>query len=71
MAKAAHYPHVERICDLESQHSDPDHPNNLINYSLCHGRAIVKMSSKSAHNLVSNDHSVCTVIIVIWIATKI
>ena len=39
------------IPDLKSQHGDP---NNLINCSLYHCRAILKISSKSAHNLLSN-----------------
>ena len=26
LAKAAHYPQIDRIHDLKSQHGDPDHP---------------------------------------------
>ena len=26
LAKAAHYPHIAWIPDLENQHGDPDHP---------------------------------------------
>ena len=29
--KAAYYQHIAQIRDLESQHGDPDHPQNLIN----------------------------------------
>ena len=42
LAKAAHYPHIAQIPDLESQHSDPDHPKNVINCSL-YRRAILKI----------------------------
>ena len=37
-AKAAHYPHIAWNPDLENQHGDPDHPNNLIKFSLYHYR---------------------------------
>ena len=30
LARAAHYPHIAQIPNLESQHGDPDHPKNLI-----------------------------------------
>ena len=33
-AKAAHCPHIAWIPFLESRHSDPDHPINLISF-LC------------------------------------
>ena len=32
--KVAHYPHIARIYDLESQQGDSDHPKNLIICSL-------------------------------------
>ena len=68
---AAHYPHIARIHDLDSQHCDPDHPKNLINCSLYHCRAILKILSKSSHNLLSNGWIAdWAVRMVIWIATK-
>ena len=45
--KTAYYPHIALIQDLENQHGDPVHPQNLINCSLYHCRAIMKFSSKS------------------------
>ena len=42
--KAAHYPHVARVRDLDSQHGDPDDSTNLINCSLYHHTAILKFS---------------------------
>ena len=49
--KAAYYPHIARIPDLESQHGDPDHPpkfNQL--FLISYGRAILKLSSKSTQD---------------------
>ena len=54
LAKAVHYPHIAWIPDLESRHSDPDHSKNLINCSLYHCRAILKISSNAIYNLLSN-----------------
>ena len=53
LAEAAHYPHIAWIQDLESQYDDPDPtpPQILINSFLYDCRAILKISSKSAHNL--------------------
>ena len=57
--------------NLESQHGDLDHPQNLINCSLYHCKAVLKFS-KSAHNLLSNDLiSNLAVNMVIHIAAKI
>ena len=36
LAKAAHYPHIGQIPDLESQHGSPDHDRNLITCSFYH-----------------------------------
>ena len=52
-AKEAYYL-IARTPDLESQHGNPDHPKNFINCSQYHCRAILKISSKSAHNLLRN-----------------
>ena len=52
-AKAAHYSYIAWTPDLESQHGDPDHPENLISYSLYHCSVTLKCSSKCAHNLLS------------------
>ena len=41
-----HYIHITQIPNLESQHGEPDHPKNLINCSLYHCRAILKISSE-------------------------
>ena len=72
LAKAAYYLHNAWIPDLESQHGDPGHPQNLINCSLYHCRAFLKISSKSAHNMLSNGQiSDWAVSMVIWITTKI
>ena len=58
--------------DLESLHSDSNHINNLINCSFYHCRAILKISSKSTRNLLSNGRiSDWTISIVNRIATKI
>ena len=38
-AKEAHYPHIAQTPDVESQHGDPDHPINLIKFSLYHWRS--------------------------------
>ena len=63
---------IVRIHDLESQLGDPDHPQNLINCSPYHCRAIPKISSKSTNNLLSNGQiSHWTLSIVIRITTKI
>ena len=43
-AKAAHYPHIAQIPDLESWHGDPYRHKNLINCSSYHWRAILKIS---------------------------
>ena len=57
---------------LECQHGDPDHPKYLINCSLCHCSAILKISQSSTHNLLNNDLvSDWKVSMVIWITTKI
>ena len=45
LAKVAHYHHIARIPDLESEHIDPDHLKNLINCLLYHRRAILNISS--------------------------
>ena len=52
--KAAHYPVFARICDLDNQHGDPDHPQNSINCSLYHCRAILEIAEKSTYNLLNN-----------------
>ena len=36
LAKAAHFPNIARILNLESQHCHPNHPKDLINCSLYH-----------------------------------
>ena len=72
MAKAAHYPHVTRIPDLENQHDEPDQPKHLTNCSLYHCRAILEVSSKSAHSLLNNGQiSNGTINMVIWIGPRI
>ena len=53
LTKAAHYPHIAKIPDLERQYGDPDHLQFLINCSLYHCKAILKFSSKSTHNVLS------------------
>ena len=72
LAEAGHYPHIVWIPDLNSQHGDPDHPQSLLNCFIYHCSAILKISSKSAHNLLSNG-PICdwTVRMVIRITTKI
>ena len=50
LAMAAHYSPIAQIPDLESHHGDPDHPKNLINFSLYHCRAILKSLSQSDCN---------------------
>ena len=71
LAKTAHYPHIAWIFELESRNGDPDHLK-IINYSLCHCRAILKISSKSAHNLFSNGQILALAVsMVIQITTKI
>ena len=45
-AKAAHYPNIDQIPNLESLHGDLDRP-------YCHCRTILKCSSKSTHYLLS------------------
>ena len=70
--KAAHYPILSRFFDLESEHGDPDHLKSLINCYLYHCRGILKMSSKSAYNILSNSLiSDWAVSMLIWIAMKI
>ena len=49
------YPYIARIPDLESKHGNPDHPKFLINCFLYYCRAILKISSKSTHNLLRPD----------------
>ena len=57
--------------DLESQHGDPDHPQNLLNCPLYHCTAILRISLKSTQHLLGNGRiSNWTVGMVIWIATK-
>ena len=69
--KAAHYPDIAWINDLESQHGDPDHPKNLIKYSLYHCRRVLKILRKSTHNLLSNGRiSDWTISMVIQFAIK-
>ena len=71
-AKSAHYPHTAQIRDLESKHGDPDRPINLIKCFLCHCRAVLLVSSKSNHNLLSKGQTAdWTVNMVIWITKKI
>ena len=71
LAKTAHNPHIAKIPDLESQHGDSDQLKNLISCSLYHCRVFLKISSKCAHNLLSNGWiSNWTVSMVIRIATK-
>ena len=53
LAKAAHYPYIAQLPDLDSQSGDPDHPKN-VNCSLYHCRAILKIALKFVHNLLSN-----------------
>ena len=54
LVKEAHYPHIAQSLNLESQHGDPDQPKIIINCPLYNCRAILNISSKSAHNLLSN-----------------
>ena len=54
LAKADHYAHNARIPNLVSKHSDPNHLKNCTNCSMYHCKAILKISSKSAHNCWSN-----------------
>ena len=55
--KAAYYPYHAWIRDLESQHDDPDHSQNLIDCFLYHCRAILKIASKSSHDFrLDNRH---------------
>ena len=71
-AKAAHYSHIAQIHDLESQHGDLDCHIDLISCFLYHCRAILKILSKSLHNLLNKDLiSDWAVRMVIWITTKI
>ena len=62
-----------QIHDLESQHGDSYHPKNLINFITAElSDSILKISSKSSHNLLSNDRiSDWAVSMVIQIITKI
>ena len=70
--KAAINLHIAQIHVLESQHGDPNHPQNVINCPLYHCRAILKFSFKSVHNLLRNGKiSDWAVSMVIWIATII
>ena len=70
--KVAHYAHIARIPDSESHHGDSDQPQILINRSLPHCKAILKISLKYAHNFLSKGQiSDWTVSMVIQIATKI
>ena len=39
---------------MDTHHGDPDHHQNLKDCFLSHCRAILKISPKSAHNLLSN-----------------
>ena len=55
LTKAAQYSHIARVSDLESQHGDQDHPSNLIKSFLYHCIAILKISLKFVHDLLSND----------------
>ena len=43
LESVAHYTITALIRDLESQHGDPDHLKNLINCSLYHCRATLKI----------------------------
>ena len=54
-AKTASYSHIAKIRDSESQHGDPNHPHSLISCSLYHSRAVLKLSSYFAYNLLSNS----------------
>ena len=68
LAEADYHLHIAQILNLDIQHGDPDHPKRLISFSLYH----CKISSKSAHNLLSNGQiSNGTDSIVIWITTKV
>ena len=73
LAKEAHYPHIAWIPDLKSQHGDHDHPKSsqVINRSLYHWRAILKILAKSTHLLSNGQISDWTVSMVIQIVTKI
>ena len=49
-----HCHYTSRMCDLESQYLDPDHPQNLIDCGLYNCIVMLKISSQFANNLLSN-----------------
>ena len=53
-AKTVHYPHIALIPNLESRHDDLDHTTNSNICSLYNSGAILNISSKSAHIVLSN-----------------
>ena len=42
--KAAHYPHIARIHDLESQHGDIDHLQKFSQYAVLQGFVCCRLS---------------------------